>query len=109
MKPNEWVELLGQRYHTADAKGRPYVRLTFMPAGAKRRRTTWAVKTGKRSYVVVSSDGDDMRDGGKRDGKEVDLMEVILVGPTDKVVEKPAGYSFKYGELVLLPKETAKK
>lgn len=37
-----------------------------------------------------------------KDGKYIEKVEVIMTTP-DEVDEKPAGYSFKYGELCELP------
>lgn len=105
MTPRGIVEINGERYHPSDSKGRPYVRLRFQPAGSKRHRTVWAVKTGPRSYVVTDNMGDDTKDGGVQDGKRVEKMEIVIVGPNDKIIEQPAGFSFKYGELEVLPKE----
>lgn len=103
MKPNEIVEIDGQRFHSADSKGRPYVRITFKPAGAARKRTTWAVKLKKPGrYLAVDSSGDAERDGGTKDGKYVVKIEAIIASPTE-VTEKSAGYSFTYGEMMLLP------
>lgn len=99
MQPNEIVERGGDRFHVADPKGRPYVRLTFKPYKA-RKRTTWAIKTGDRSYLACGSDGDP----DKEIGKKILRRELILVGEGD-AVERPAGFSFKYGELCVLPEE----
>lgn len=35
----------------------PYVRLTYLPAGAKRRRTVWAEQASPRAYWVCNREG----------------------------------------------------
>lgn len=77
-----------------------YVRITFLPHGAKRRRTTWAIKLreseGFLSYLACDRTGE-VEKG--IDGNTVQ-REVILTSPAE-VVERPARMNLKYAELEL--------
>ncbi len=84
----------------------PYVRLTFLPAGAKRRRTTWAEKLAPNRYRPCDKEGETwtVRKG-------IDTQELIILAPSDFVVllpdgkptawEIPATMNLRYAELEL--------
>lgn len=87
---------------TAPAPG--YVRLTFVPAGAKRSRTTWAKfvrAAGKLDgralayYAQCKADGGDYS-YARRDGVVVEETRLILTFVDDA---KPARWNLHYGEL----------
>lgn len=88
-----------------------YVRLTFTPAGAARRKTVWAIvrRRAERAnyYLQVSAEGDESFDTGetKPDGlggrAAVEEQRLIVAAPHE-VKEQPARYSNHYGELVVI-------
>lgn len=78
-------------------RGRRYVRLTFRPAGATRRRTIWALQESERCYRRVNRDGSIWQ----RETSTTVQEEVVLVTPT-KATVRPAGVSLQYGTLEVL-------
>jgi len=83
-----------------------YVRITFLPHGAKRRRTTWAVKlkeSGDRvTYLACDKYGETEQDMGMKDGIPVERKELILCLKSE-VKEQPARMDLTYAELELEP------
>jgi hypothetical protein len=82
-----------------------YVRVTFLPYGADRRRTTWAVKVreyGDRvTYLACDKYGETERDMGvDKNGTPIERKELILCFKVE-VDERPARMSLKYAELEL--------
>jgi hypothetical protein len=79
-----------------------YVRLTYKPAGASRRRTVWAVvvrRTPERvTYLQCDEEGETTRDGGTLDGKPVERTHLIICTPAE-VTEKPARMNNVYAML----------
>ena len=93
--------------HTTDTKGRPYVRLTFRPAGATRRTTVWAVvvrRSEKRTtYLACNKEGETSADGGVGpNGELIEKNHLIVVGDETDNVERPARLNLHYGELELV-------
>ena len=82
--------------------GKPYVRLTFLPAGATRRRTVWAVKLSENQYRVVDNSGHGVRDGAVIDGVQSNLTEIILVEPGGPFETVPAGLNRLYAKLEVI-------
>jgi hypothetical protein len=72
-----------------------YVRLTFLPAGAKRKRTVWAERAGKQRFWVVNQEGD--RDRHRSDHKE----ELVILAANEYTI-RPAVMSKKYAMLFLV-------
>lgn len=76
-----------------------YVRLTFLPAGVKKKRTVWAkiLKRGKlNTYLVVDKEGSAVE---KRTAKGF-AREVVAALPRSKTTkERPARMNLHYGEL----------
>ena len=72
-------------------RGKPYVRITFMPAGKKRKRTAWAVKVRETprlaTYRIYTKDGE--------------MTDELVIGPPDKMGELPAVMNLHYGEFEL--------
>ena len=79
-----------------------YVRLTYLPSGAKRRRTVWAVviRRGPKRvvYSECSEEGETVFDGGVKDGLPVEQRRLILATP-EEVRECPARMNNKYALL----------
>lgn len=80
-----------------------YVRITFKPAGAKRKRTCWAVKlkaTATRvSYLLCNSEGETEQVQGTVPNETVTTH--MVVGTPGEVTERPARMNLKYAELEL--------
>lgn len=78
-----------------------YCRITFLPAGAKRKRTTWAIETTKspdssfRTFTACDKEGQTLRD---IDAKTV--QEEMIICGRGEVTVKPGYMSRKYGWLV---------
>jgi len=89
----EQVQSLAEagRYQT-HLRGKPYVRVTFTPAGGARRRTIWGLKIKEGSefvqYRVYTKDGE-MRD------------EIVFAKKGKDLVELPARMNLHYGEFEL--------
>lgn len=86
---------------------RAYVRITFLPDGAKRRRTTWAIKLrehkGRVTYLVCDKFGETEKEVGTDEkGTPIERKEIVLC-LSSEVVEKPARMNLKYAELELRP------
>lgn len=83
-------------------KPRTYVKITFLPHGAKRRRTCWAIKgpvrNGVARYTVCDKEGDPTFRSAYENGTLVDRIELVLCG-VDEVVEIPAQMNNHYGWL----------
>jgi hypothetical protein len=79
-----------------------YVRITFRPEGAKRKRTCWAikgpVKNGIVRYTACDEEGDPTFRSAYERGVLVYRVELILCG-VDEVVEKQARMNNHYGLL----------
>lgn len=75
-----------------------YVRLSFLPAGAKRRRSVWALVMSRKpnlvTYREVSREGDEDFEvaGGI-------VQQRIIIARPFEVVEKPAKINLTYAEL----------
>lgn len=82
-----------------------YVRITFLPAGAKRRRTTWAVKLKEQgdivTYLECDSEGETTKQAGFQNGVPVERSHLIVC-TKDSVVERPARMNNHYAELELV-------
>lgn len=72
-----------------------YVRLTFKPAGAKRRRTVWAIKVTDFIYRVCDIEGTDYTE--PKAG--VERYEIIVLAKGDTAVIQPARMNLKYAQL----------
>lgn len=72
-----------------------YVRLTFLPAGAARRRTVWAIKVNASTFRVCDVEGTDYTE--PRPG--VERYELIKLAPLDDATIKPARMDLKYARL----------
>jgi len=88
---------------------RAYVRLTFLPDGTKRRRTTWAIKLrenkGRVTYLACDKYGETEKEAGvSPEGLPIERKEIILC-LSSEVVEKPAYMNLKYAELELIPSQ----
>ena len=84
---------------------RTYVRLTFLPNKAKRRRTTWAVRlkeTGDRvTYLACDKYGETEKVAGTDpSGIPIERKELILCLKSE-VDERPARMNLVYAELEL--------
>jgi hypothetical protein len=80
-----------------------YVRLTFMPAGATRRRTVWAEEVRNKGGALVSPDKLARFWKVNKEGERPEPQELIIVRLTDpSVLTEPAVMSHHYGRLVLL-------
>jgi hypothetical protein len=86
-----------------------YVRLSFAPAG-KRRRSVWAVvlsrKPGTVTYAECTEEGDTTFDGGTKDGLPVEQRRLIIATPSE-VRERPARMNLKYASLEIVTREKA--
>lgn len=82
-----------------------YVRITYLPMGAKRRRTTWAVKIKEHgnivTYMECDKEGETSKDAGFQDGVPVERSHMIVC-TKDSVVERPARMNNHYAELELV-------
>ena len=75
------------------------MKITFLPAGAKRPRTTWAIKFAPGRYLACDKEGEVWRYVGVDDrGRSVEQKEWILA---KDAVEKPARMNLHYAELEL--------
>ena len=83
--------------HQTHFEGNPYVQLTFMPHGAKKLRTVWAIQEGRIAFRRADPEGGVWQ---KDDGKVV-TEELIIVLPDEQKL-KPAGVSLHYGQLEVL-------
>lgn len=85
-------------HQTKDAKGRPYVQITFLPHNAKRKVTRWAIKVAPGHYLRASAEGGPWEDPKAPEG--VQRTEIILTGAD--VVERPAGVDLHYARMELV-------
>tara|TARA_Y100000310_G_C20066377_1_gene527324 strand:+ start:218 stop:478 length:261 start_codon:yes stop_codon:yes gene_type:complete len=83
--------------HQTQYAGCPYVQLTFLPHGASRRRTVWAIREGSHVYRRAA------RDGGpwQKETATTVTEEVIIVTPEEATI-RPAGVSLLYGWMEVL-------
>ena len=85
-------------------KPKEYVRLTFKPAGARRRRTVWALvvrRTSERvTYLQCDEEGETTYDGGMKDGVPVEQHRLIIATPAE-VKERPAHMDNLYAMLMI--------
>ncbi len=87
-----------------------YGRLTFLPAGASRKRTVWAIETTKsdskwrRTFLVCDKEGETEKAVRQRNATTGEMQDIdqqeMIVCHKDEVVWKPAYMSLKYGWLV---------
>lgn len=75
-----------------------YVRIRFIPAGARRTRTAWAMVLGPQKYLIVTREGDE-----SRVVNGVETIEIVRTAAVDVTYVEPAHMSLKYGELEVSP------
>jgi hypothetical protein len=79
-----------------------YVQITFLPMGAQRKRTCWAIKgpvrNGTARYTVCDKEGDPTFRSSYENDVLVNRIELVLC-KVEEVVEKPARMNNHYGWL----------
>ena len=96
----------GNPCHDTDSKGRPYVRLTYKPAGATRSTTVWAVVVRRgptrTTYLQCDREGETEKDNGRGPKGEYIVQKHLIVASNETdATEKPARLNLHYGELEL--------
>ena len=81
--------------HQTHYQGKPYVRLTFVPHGAEKKRTVWAIQEGPATYRRMT------REGSIWHGRGGKAQEIILALPHE-VEAEPAGVSLHYARMEVL-------
>ena len=86
------------------ATPKEYVRLTYLPAGARRRRTVWAVVVSRKpervTYLECDQEGETTHAVGTKDGLPVERQHIIIATPQE-VRERPAHMDLKYAMLAV--------